>query len=756
MKRMSHDFVVARSCSMLLAVLLPRCCGGGSSSTPPPGGLSYPSPQVFEIGHAISTLTPTVTGTVTSYAVNPALPAGLNLNANTGTITGTPTAVASAANYTITASNAGGSSTASISITVNDVAPSISYGSTDLTFTTGVPVHPLTPNSSGGAVVTWSISPALPPGLTFSMTDGSIGGTPTAVAASASYVVTADNSGGRSTASLTIAVESSVLLELGHAYQIQFLRLNSTRALSQDDAGHWVLWDVAAASILASGDSPCRFMPPDECRPRDDFLPVELAAQTVVVETVDGLEVRASADGAVLSTIAGAFSWWKVASDGSYICAGTSSGLSVWSRLGQTLITRPGDYSTARVFAAAGEVRVALGPAGQNVVETISLATGTSSVSPPFQGQFHSWFLDGERFLTNVLTTVWTYSRNGVQQDLASLPTSQNLVGQGGWFWTFQRGSLSLYAVGASASPTATYEGVNNAVPSGMTIGAFFGDSEVGVIDLSGPTPSIADHVLPIAYTSAYGASSSSKWLVGNRHGVVLDGASLSGAPRCFGVGAAWSIAGSAERIAVATALGRILFFNARTKVLEGSIESFSSKLALSSDGSILAAENFSDTSIKIFSLPSATETYRWSYASELVNFSLSGSGTALGQTLAVSPGSTRQVTAPTGGPLVWSEPSPLPLSAPLRLSTDGTLIAASIIDPIVEITQEMGTSIFLNGRFVTAVSGLAAGWIDNGRLLVNNYVRDIHGTAGMDTREPRSTILRASNSRPLCSPRSS
>ena len=34
-------------------------------------------------------------------------------------------------------------------------------------------------------------------------------------------------------------------------------------------------------------------------------------------------------------------------------------------------------------------------------------------------------------------------------------------------------------------------------------------------------------------------------WLLGNRYGVVLDGASLGGTPRYFGYDAAWSIAGS-------------------------------------------------------------------------------------------------------------------------------------------------------------------------------------------------------------------
>jgi hypothetical protein len=78
--------------------------------------LSYQSPQTFTVGTAIAALAPTVTGTVAGYSVSPALPAGLALDASTGAITGTPTAPAATAAYTVTASNAGGSTTFALSI----------------------------------------------------------------------------------------------------------------------------------------------------------------------------------------------------------------------------------------------------------------------------------------------------------------------------------------------------------------------------------------------------------------------------------------------------------------------------------------------------------------------------------------------------------------------------------------------------------------------------------------------------------------
>ena len=87
----------------------------------------------------MSTLTPTTSGgTVTSWSVSPSLPAGLSLDSSTGAISGTPTAVTSSAAYTITASNTGGSDTATLTIVVNDVAPSsLTYSPNSFTLTKG-------------------------------------------------------------------------------------------------------------------------------------------------------------------------------------------------------------------------------------------------------------------------------------------------------------------------------------------------------------------------------------------------------------------------------------------------------------------------------------------------------------------------------------------------------------------------------------------------------------------------------------------
>lgn len=95
----------------------------------PPSGLSYtPSSASGTVGTPISSLMPTVTGTVTSYSVSPALPFGLSIDTSSGVISGTPSAVASSADYTVTATNGTGSTTATVTIEVSAPAGSTFAG----------------------------------------------------------------------------------------------------------------------------------------------------------------------------------------------------------------------------------------------------------------------------------------------------------------------------------------------------------------------------------------------------------------------------------------------------------------------------------------------------------------------------------------------------------------------------------------------------------------------------------------------------
>lgn len=90
------------------------------STTTAPSALTYTgSPYTVTTGSAITTRTPSVTGTVSSCTSSPTMPTGLSISATTCAISGTPTVTQAATTYTITASNSVGSTTASISITIS-------------------------------------------------------------------------------------------------------------------------------------------------------------------------------------------------------------------------------------------------------------------------------------------------------------------------------------------------------------------------------------------------------------------------------------------------------------------------------------------------------------------------------------------------------------------------------------------------------------------------------------------------------------
>jgi hypothetical protein len=171
-----------------------------------PSGLSYPSPNVFTVGTAISDLTPTVLGVVLSYSISPSLPDGLAFDTATGVISGTPTTISASTSYIVTAFNSGGSVSFEMQIAVNDAAPSgLSYPSPNV-FTVGTAISDLTPTVLG-AVLSYSISPSLPDGLAFDATTGVISGTPTTISETASYTVTAANLGGSVSFEVIITVE---------------------------------------------------------------------------------------------------------------------------------------------------------------------------------------------------------------------------------------------------------------------------------------------------------------------------------------------------------------------------------------------------------------------------------------------------------------------------------------------------------------------------------------------------------------------
>ena len=142
-------------------------------------------------------------GNPTSYNATP-LPAGLSVNLATGAISGTPT-TAGTSSVTISAVNAGGTTSATLVITVNTAAlPIISSVNTAAAVVGTAFSYQIT---ASGSPTAYSAS-GLPAGLSVSTTTGIISGTPTAVGSSP-VTIGATNSGGTGTATLVISVTAT-------------------------------------------------------------------------------------------------------------------------------------------------------------------------------------------------------------------------------------------------------------------------------------------------------------------------------------------------------------------------------------------------------------------------------------------------------------------------------------------------------------------------------------------------------------------
>ena len=127
---------------------------GGTVVVGPPANLTYSAnPATYTVNTPIAANTPSSTGgTIVSYAVTPALPAGLLLDATTGVITGTPTAETPRAAYTISGTNTEGSTTAALDITVA-VSPTPAGFSSTGSMATAREYHTATRLSDGKVLV---------------------------------------------------------------------------------------------------------------------------------------------------------------------------------------------------------------------------------------------------------------------------------------------------------------------------------------------------------------------------------------------------------------------------------------------------------------------------------------------------------------------------------------------------------------------------------------------------------------------------
>jgi hypothetical protein len=110
-----------------------------------------------------------------------------------------------------------------------------------------------------------------------------------------------------------------------------------------------------------------------------------------------------------------------------------------------------------------------------------------------------------------------------------------------------------------------------------------------------------------------------------------------------------------------------------------------------------------------VYALPTGTLTNAFPFGAGLpFEITLSGAGNLLG----IASTSDAEVIAVTGGTTVWAGTANLAV----EISPDGTLVA------VASEARLPTTTIYTNGALTTAVNGAAVGWLDDTRLLVENF----------------------------------
>ena len=167
-----------------------------SSVTPPV--ITSPATANGILGMPFS-YTITATNLPTSYSASP-LPAGLSANTSTGAITGTPT-TSGTTSVTISATNAGGTGSATLTITIVPPPPVIASATTASGVVGTTFSYQITATNSPSS---FNAAP-LPAGLSVNTSTGTITGTPT-TSGTTSVTISATNAGGTGSATLTITV----------------------------------------------------------------------------------------------------------------------------------------------------------------------------------------------------------------------------------------------------------------------------------------------------------------------------------------------------------------------------------------------------------------------------------------------------------------------------------------------------------------------------------------------------------------------
>lgn len=166
-----------------------------------PSELTFPDENADHYVNQSMLLKPQVVGIIDEWEIEGDLPDGLSFDKTSGQICGVPTALCGPCTVKITAKNSEGTTESPLTLSIVRPAPSnLSYPALQDTYQVrqDMEIQP----TFDGDVFEFSVSPALPAGLSMDPATGRISGQPTAITDEAEFTVTAKNETGATTTTL--------------------------------------------------------------------------------------------------------------------------------------------------------------------------------------------------------------------------------------------------------------------------------------------------------------------------------------------------------------------------------------------------------------------------------------------------------------------------------------------------------------------------------------------------------------------------
>ena len=503
---------------------------------------------------------------------------------------------------------------------------------------------------------------------------------------------------------------SAVLVDLGAVNTIAGVVQIGSRALSTD-SGRWILWDSATREQVATGLGSA----------------LSAAGSVFVASGASHAEVRSLSDGGLVGTLPVPSA--SLSADGSYAWHSDGAGITAWSLTGASLLSHAGDYSVTSasdslgpqllIVAAPDELRVARGPAGNDVVEYFAVSSGAESVQP-FAGSFRTWAFDGTNFYTTEASpdasaqeTVRVYGAHATLLATDVLTSTSDLAGMAGYYWT-ATGQVSLASdpnyLGPVGPVTVYFPNVSEqTVAWSSSVAPATGQTIETIRRFRGGNSS-EDVTLPPGFDAdrPFSAAATS-WAAGGSRGLLYEGAG-----GYLGCGQAIDVAGSsAGTVAVSTAMGDVLVFDSATRTLVSRVQGGYGAVSLSSAGTVLAGADA--TRVRSFTVPGLSPLPSFQAA----RFSLASGGTALGYgegtTAATCSRAVALLSGADAGASLFADTGRCPV--PLVSPSGGRFAATNLYPSASSMTfLAEGTS------FVAGVPGYAKGWIDDDHLLVQTY----------------------------------